>query len=92
MTDPARPKMRDGLLFRQIEEDFVIYDPRCDQTALMNLTAALIVDLCDGSKTSVEIVEAVAQCFGKEVSEVEGDVRQILKELSVRGFLVRPET
>lgn len=84
---PERPRLRDDLIFRQVEEDFVVYDPVSDRTALFNLTAAAVLDLCDGSRTAGEIAEAVAETFSAEVSEVSENVASSLKEFRAHGLL-----
>ncbi len=87
MRLPERPKLRDDLIFRQVEEDFVVYDPVSDRTALLNLSAAVVFDLCDGTLTIREIADEVATVFTEEQRDLLADVETVLRDLCVQGFL-----
>ena len=83
----ARPKLSHRLIFRQVEEDFVAYDPMTDRTALLNSSAAAILDLCDGSRSPGEIVDEVAAAFSVDRESIAPEVDRILGFLAVHGLL-----
>ncbi len=95
-----RPRSRDDLIFRQVEEDFVVYDPVTDRTALLNLSAAAVLDFCDGGHTAGEIAAEVAAAFGEEERDILADVEATLNDFMAQGFFepaqpepaLRPET
>ena len=62
MSASAVPDRRPDLIFRQIDDDVCVYDPVRDRILLLNATSALILDLCDGTRTWEQIeAEAAAQ-------------------------------
>ena len=87
MKLPARPKLRHDLIFRQVDDDFVVYDPITDRTALFNLTAAVVLDLCDGRRTVDEIAGEVTEIFKADASEVAENVTASLEEFMEHEFI-----
>ena len=81
------PKLREDLIVRQVDEDFVVYDPVSDRTALVNLSAGMILDLCDGTRTVDAIAAEVSQAYSVEEILVMRDVCEVLGKLSKEGFL-----
>lgn len=87
MSLPVQPRMREDLIVRQVEEDFVVYDPVSDRTSLLNLSAAVVFELCDGTRTKSDIAAALAETFNKARTDVMGDVEVALDEFKRQGFL-----
>jgi len=48
------PILDPAMLVSPVEGGYVAYDPASDQLHQLNPTAALIVELCDGSRTAAE--------------------------------------
>jgi hypothetical protein len=84
---PIQPAVRGDLVYRQVDEDFFVYDPVSDKVALLNVSAAVILDLCDGTRTSDEIVLEVARTFKTERAGVTNGVRETLALLADSGLL-----
>ena len=59
----VRPRARDDVLFRQLDDDWVIFDPVSDRLHALNLTAALIWTECTGERDIDEITNRVATVF-----------------------------
>ena len=89
MLRPEHPRWRDDLIFRQVDDDFVVYDPVTDRTALLNLSAAAVLDLCDGSHTAAEIAAEVAAAFGEPEGDILVEVEKTLMDFTIQGFLAR---
>jgi hypothetical protein len=87
LADSSRPAARPDLVQRQVEEDFFLYDPIADKVILLNASAALIFDLCDGTRTPDQIAEDMARLFESDLSRVAGDVRETLAEFATSGLL-----
>ena len=86
MTVPLQPKARDDLIVREVAEDFVVYDPVKDYTALLNQTAAIVLEFCDGTMTADKITQEIASVFGVKIERVAPDVDAALKEFATHGF------
>lgn len=90
MTSPdsKHPRLRDDLVIRQIEDQFVVYDPVEDATALLNASAALVMELCDGTRTPDDIAVEVARVFAMKPDDVRDDVREACADFAAKGFFV----
>jgi hypothetical protein len=75
------------LSLRQIKGDFILHDPASNSVHRLNSVAALVWQLCDGKRDRLSIVTEVATLYGKPVSEVAGDVDDILARF-IEGGLV----
>ena len=89
MLIPNRPRVRPDLIFREIEGDFVLYDPVTDRTALLNASAAAILDLCDGSRTLDDITMEIVRRFDAGKESVGQEVEKVLRKVASRGLLER---
>ena len=82
-----QPERRSDLIFREIEGEFVVYSPSGDRSALLNPTAAMVLELCDGSRTPGEIAAKISESFSVPPEEVLRDVEAALAKLSENEFL-----
>lgn len=87
-----QPKVRADLVFRTVDEDLVVYDPLSDRTSLLNLSAAAILDLCDGTRDARAIAGALQEELGGEAEVPESDVQRLLVELEGQGFFEIPRS
>ncbi|HYB31739.1 MAG TPA: PqqD family protein [Solirubrobacteraceae bacterium] len=63
MTD-HNPRRRSSLEVNEAEDGLVVYDPATDMVHHLNPSAALIFDLCDGSRDPESIARVVGEVFG----------------------------
>jgi hypothetical protein len=75
------------LAVRRIQKDFILHDRRSDTVHRLNSVAAIIWELCDGTRDRSALVSEIAEIFGKSSSDVEGDVDEILARF-IDGGLV----
>ena len=61
---PTRPKVVAGLDVNETDDGLIIYDEETDRVHHLNQTAAVVFELCDGTRTENEIALAVADVFG----------------------------
>jgi len=85
----ARPRARDDVVFRQLDEEWVIFDPAADRLHALNLTAALVWSHCTGEFDASGIAAAVAGAFDPpvEVATVLPDVQATLARFGDEGLL-----
>jgi PqqD family protein of HPr-rel-A system len=83
----ARPRLRDDVVSREVDEELVIYDPVSDRTALLNASAAAVLELCDGHHTCDEIARRVAEIFSVDVEAIEAEIGTALEEFRRQGWL-----
>ncbi len=53
------PRARSDIVCQQLEDGFVLIDPREDTVHTLNVSAAFIWDLCDGEHTIQKIAESL---------------------------------
>lgn len=86
---PARPRARDDIVFRRLDDEWVLYDPVSDQLHALNLSAALVWELCTGEATADEIAAAVRRAFETPVEPeaVRRDVGDAIARFAREGLL-----
>ncbi|MGQ0668351.1 MAG: HPr-rel-A system PqqD family peptide chaperone, partial [Actinomycetota bacterium] len=62
-----------------LDQEAVIYDERSGDLHHLNPTATLVFQLLDGSATIRELSADIAEAFGLNPEEVEGQVRALVR-------------
>jgi Coenzyme PQQ synthesis protein D (PqqD) len=57
------PKVSEGLEIHEIDEGLIVYQDSTDRVHHLNHTAAVILELCDGTRSIVEIAQSVGKVF-----------------------------
>ena len=88
-VDQSHPKTRHDLIFRQLDEEWVLYDPEGRQLHVMNSTAAVVWLCCTGERTVDDIVDEVRGAFDEPAArgQVEADVQKAVADFASRGLL-----
>jgi hypothetical protein len=83
----ALPARVEDLDVAEVADGFVVYHPARDRVHFFNHTAAIVLELCDGSKSDTEITKLVQRCY--ELSEPpETEVAECLAQLREEGLVV----
>ena len=83
-----RPLTRADLVTRELDGEFILYDPVTDRVVLINYSATVIIELCDGTRTEGEIVVEVQRLFNSKGEKLDGEVRATLAEFEANGLFV----
>ncbi len=67
------PALNPAIRLSPVENGYLAYDPAADRLHELNPVAALIVELCDGTRTAEEIRELVKPFLPEGAAEVEVD-------------------
>lgn len=83
-----RPRARDDVVFRALDDEWVLYDPRADRLHVLNLTAALVWAYCGGEQDVSGIADAVGSAFTppRSGAEVTDDVAAALARFEDEGL------
>ena len=86
------PRSRSDVVFRPLDDSWVLFDPVAEQLHVLNLSAALVWDHLDGESSLEVIAEAVGSAFNppKTAAEVKADVQQTLARFREAGLLDAP--
>jgi hypothetical protein len=89
-TTPSgeRPRGRDDVVFRQLDDEWVLFDPQTDRLHALNLTAALVWSHCTGQLDAGAIADAVGESFDPPVAggDVVADVQATLERFREEGL------
>ena len=89
-TDPQfAPQVRDDLVFRQLDEEWVVYDPKSEKLHVLNASAAVVWLCCAGEATLAEIVDAVRDAFHGNIDRqtLEDEVQHTVESFAQKGLL-----
>ena len=85
----TRPRRRRDIVQRQVDDgETVLYDPLTESLHILNATARLIWESCDGEHTPADVTHAIrARYSTTDGIDVLSDVEQTLQGLAERGLL-----
>ena len=82
-----RPAKAEGLDVNVVQDGYVIYQPDTDRVHYLNVTSAVIFELCNGRRDLAAVAEGVARQF--EMSDAPLDaVAEIVAKLTDEGVFV----
>jgi PqqD family protein of HPr-rel-A system len=89
VTDTTdRPRRRDDVVYRDLGEEAMLYDPRADRVVRLNATSRRIWELCDGAHDAAAITSTLAHEFDAPAPEdLAADVAQALASFAAAGLL-----
>lgn len=89
MTDVQRPTRVRNLATRRISDDETVVMSEAGTALILNEVGAVIIDLCDGTRSVDEIAAIVcASLAGATEERVRADVRAFVSQLSASGCIV----
>jgi hypothetical protein len=72
---------------REIDEDLILSDPETGAVVSLNVVAGFVWELCDGTRDTTAIADAIAATFDRPHEEVAADIQEILEELTGAGLV-----
>jgi hypothetical protein len=88
MKERALPRAREDCLWRELDDEVVIYDPERHEGHCLNATAAAVWKLCDGKNSASQIAVIVSRQFSSQVDKPV--VQLALERLADAHLLVVP--
>jgi hypothetical protein len=84
-----RPRGRSDVIFRPLDDSWVLFDPKAEQLHVLNLSAALVWTHMDGENSPGSIAEAVGSAFNppQTAAQVLPDVQAALERFWEAGLL-----
>ena len=80
-AEDDRPRTAPGAHVRDLEDEKVVYDPATHEIVVLNATAALIFELCDGDLSVAQILEELKRRFDAPADVLCRDLHATLTEL-----------
>jgi hypothetical protein len=75
-----------GLDIHEVESGLVVYDATTDRVHYLNATAAVVLSLCDGTRTETDVAELVRVAWELDIPPVD-EVRACVAQLRDEGVL-----
>jgi PqqD family protein of HPr-rel-A system len=85
-VDLAGPLRAKSLDVNEVEDGVIVYDESTDRVHHLNNTAAVVLELCDGSLDADGIATKVGEAFGLPDPPRE-EVRMCLERLVAEGLI-----
>jgi hypothetical protein len=80
------PTIDEDLDVNEVEDGLIVYVPSTDRVHHLNSTASVVFQLCDGSRSLVEIADGVREVFALEVSPM-SETEDCLARLGREGLV-----
>lgn len=85
-----RPNAKPHLLFKELEDGGVIYDPATETAHSLNPSAAFIWSFCDGKHTIMEIISVIRENFTQFKAAPEQEVFKTLQKFWQLDLITLP--
>jgi PqqD family protein of HPr-rel-A system len=82
----VKPAAKDGIEINETQDGLIVYDETTDRVHHLNQTAAVILQLCDGTLTVEEITTDIARMFELDQSPA-ATVEACLAQLEREGLV-----
>jgi hypothetical protein len=82
-----RPRRSEGYRVEALDDEILLYHPGQTRVIALNPTAALLWNLCDGSRTTGEIVAALREAYPEAAAEIPGDVEELIATFKEHGAI-----
>ena len=80
------PRRLEPLEINEADDGLVVYDPSSDMVHHLNPSAAVIFDLCDGTRDAEAIARILGEAYGLDAPPLE-EATAGLRELRERGLI-----
>lgn len=81
-----QPSRVDGLDVVEVADGFVVYHPDRDRVHFFNHTAAVVLELCDGTRNDEQIVEVIRRAWDLP-DPPDAEVADCLAQLRQEGLV-----
>ncbi len=83
------PKAIEPLEIRAVGDESLVHDPTNGKVHVLNMTAAKILQLCNGSRSADDIVKSISEEMGADPAIVSQDVDSMIAQFKDIGLVLR---
>ncbi|MBM9537999.1 PqqD family protein [Desulfobulbus alkaliphilus] len=80
-------RRKPDFILERIDDEIVVYHPTLTTSMYCNPTGALVWELCDGSLTTGEIVDLLAEIYPEDSEQIRASVPAVIDQLLARGMV-----
>ena len=77
-----------GLVVEEMDEEILLYRPTTHQAIHLNSTAAAIWRLCDGTRTTKDLIDFFVATYPNLKSNISHEIQQTIDQLLRDGALI----
>ena len=77
-----------GVVIEEMDEELLLYRPTTHQAIHLNSTAAAIWKLCDGTRTTKDLIDCFLAAYPDSKSSISHEVQQTIDQLLRDGALI----
>lgn len=81
-------KQSQDCLLEDMDGELLLYDPNSAVTLHLNGPSAVVWQLCDGQRSTQEIIQVVQEAYPDQAEQISQDVASVVDDLSGRNVLV----
>jgi hypothetical protein len=86
MAVQPRPRRAAGLDVNELDDGLIVFREAADTVHHLNHTAAFVLELCDGSRTSTDIAALLGEAYGLPELPV-AQAEECIRSLSDQGLI-----
>lgn len=83
----GRPRRVEGYRMEHLDDELLLYHPGQTRVVALNPSAALVWQLCDGTRTREEIVALLRDGYPEAADQIPSDVSALLVTLRDAGAI-----
>ncbi len=87
MSDSPKPRAIEGLEVRRTGNDVIVHDPANERIHVLNRSAGMVLELCDGAHAPADIAASLCSRTGAPAERVLGDVEAALESFRQLRFV-----
>jgi hypothetical protein len=76
-----------GFTLEELDDELLLFNPQDGSLLELNSTAALIWQLCDGTRSMAQIKELLSAAYPEAAASIKSDIPQILSHLANLGAI-----
>ena len=80
-------KQAEDCLLEDMDGEVLVYNTVTAETLHLNAPSAIVWRMCDGERSTAEIIELVEQAFPDQVEQIAQDVENVVRDLQERKVL-----
>ncbi len=81
------PRRKGSILFRKVEEEFVVFEEDKGDTFFLNEPASFVFEKIDGRRSCAQIVEEASGSFEGDRRSIERDVLELIRDFEEKGIV-----
>jgi coenzyme PQQ biosynthesis protein PqqD len=85
------PHPKPDFQLQQLDNEIVLFHPSQTRVLYLNQSASLVWSLCDGKRSTAEIIRVLSEAYPDAAADISADVQATLKLFLENGCIQLPE-